>query len=100
MPTSHQFQLRLALERVLNRKVPDNFISSYGDFVKWRELLPHMRYNQRVMHALAEMTADLWSSPKKKNRFQLLRCMSRYSKNSMKTAYYGFIPRPEMDLLP
>lgn len=100
MYARHQFELRLAIERALNRKVPDNFINCYSDFVNWRELLPYMRYNQRVMHTLAEMTTELWNSPKKVNRFQLLRCMSRYSKVGTAIDYYAPVQKPLQDLLP
>jgi hypothetical protein len=102
MPTTPNLDLRIALEAALNRKVPDNFIGNYRDFVKWRDLLPHMRYNPKVMHALAQIAVDVWHGTERVNRYELLRCMVRYRTRTrtLPVAYYGPKEVPTLDLLP
>ena len=100
MPTTPNLDLRIALETALKRRVPDDLIVSYRDFVKWRDVLPHMRYNAKVMHALATLATELWNSPARANRFELLRCMVRYRTRTLPVAYYGASEEPKLDLLP
>lgn len=93
-------ELSLALEKALHRKIPDDFIGSYRDFVKWREYLPHMQYNPRVMHAMAIVATDVWDSTARINRFELLRCMVRYRKRTRAVGYYSGLEPLQHDLLP
>jgi hypothetical protein len=100
MPTTPNLDLRIALEAALKRRVPDDLIGNYRDFVKWRDLLPHMRYNPKVMHALATLATDLLNTPSRVNRYELLRCMVRYRTRTLPVAYYGPKEVPTLDLLP
>jgi hypothetical protein len=100
MPTSPNLDLRIALEAALKRRLPDDLIGTYRDFVQWRDLLPHMRYNPKVMQSIAQLAANAWHGAARVNRYELMRCMVRYRTRQLPMAYYGPKEEPKLDLLP
>ncbi|MBL7812686.1 MAG: hypothetical protein JNL57_10725 [Bacteroidetes bacterium] len=97
-------QLTAAIERLQQRKIPDDFIRDQKDFLRWRAYLPSMQYNAKVYHRLLELTLDLWHTGQRANRLQMLQCLVDYRKRDSapkRMEYYSRVPDVfSQDLLP
>jgi hypothetical protein len=75
-------QIQKAIDKIRNPYPDDKLISSYKDFLKFREFLPNYRFNPRVFHSLLKVTNETWHSRKRIGRMSLVDTLRRYLKNN------------------
>lgn len=76
MPTPYQITLTIA--DIQNPYPPDDFIKTYKDFLRVRDVLPYYRYNPRVLASLADLLDSLWYSKERISRLSLLTSIKQY----------------------
>ena len=70
--------IKRAIHELENSYPPDDFISSYNDFLKHRDFLHFYQFNPNVFWSLIELIDKLWRSEKRINRYSLLSVSKRY----------------------
>jgi len=71
-------EIRRAIHEIENNYPPDDFISSYKDFLRHRDFLHFYQFNPKVFWSLIELTSRLWRSEKRINRYSLIAVSKRY----------------------
>lgn len=74
-----QIDIRRKIIEIRSLKPSDNMISSYEDFLRYKDILSAYRFNLTTFCNLVELTYMLWQSGKKTNKASLLELISKYS---------------------
>lgn len=74
-----QIDIRRKIIEIRNLKPSDNTISSYADFLRYKDILSAYKFNLATFCILVELAYDLWRSGEKINKASLLELISKYS---------------------
>ena len=75
-------RLKKIIAKIENLYPPDDLIQSYSDFKKYRDVLHHYQYNEKVFYSLVRVTQDVWHSKKRVSRPSLITVMRNYRKKA------------------
>mgnify|MGYP001063810496 CR=1 FL=1 len=88
MPTP--YQITHAIAAIENPYPPDDFIKTYKDFLRVRDVLTYYQYNPKVLASLADMLDSLWYSKERISRISLLTSIKQYGvRVKAVREYYG-----------
>lgn len=73
-----QIQIRRKILEIKSVRPDDNLISSYTDFLRYRDTLTSYRFNIRTFSNLVRLTVELWNSKQTINKPSLLTLISSY----------------------
>lgn len=65
---------------------PDDYILTYGDFLKRRDFVRYTVFNISVFNAIVTLALDIWDTEKRINRLSLLTVLKRYNKKNPDTS--------------
>jgi hypothetical protein len=68
---------------------PDNFVTSYSDFLLHRESLPFYQFNPHVLESLLDITLEKWHGTERISRMSLLETIKRYATDISYRNYYN-----------
>ncbi len=71
-------EIRKAILEIQNQYPTDNLITSYQDFVDYREVLHLYQYNVALFCNMVDLTFRLWSTEARISRLSLLQVTKRY----------------------
>lgn len=74
-----QIEIRRKIIEIRSLKPSDKMISSYEDFLRYKDILSAYKFNLTTFCNLVELTYMLWQSGKKTNKTSLLELISKYS---------------------
>lgn len=74
----HQIELQRAIAEIENHYPANDFITTYKDFLKHREILHLYQFNMNVFCSLIDLSFYLWVSKDRINRASLLRISKKY----------------------
>ncbi len=77
-----KLEINRAIAELENNYPSDNLISSYKDFVKYRDYLHLYQYNEAVVVSLIDLIYSLWYTNQRINKTSLLTVTKRYFKKS------------------
>lgn len=70
--------IQKVIDRIKNPYPPDDLISTYKDFLRFREFIPFYQFNPKVFHAILKVTNDTWHSKKRISRLSLIDTLRKY----------------------
>ena len=70
--------IQIELAKLERKRVPDDLISSYGDFLKHRDYLRYYCFNPKVFRALIDLNLSNWHSKDRISRLSLIRSIKRH----------------------
>jgi hypothetical protein len=73
-------QLRKTIDSIHKPYPDDNLITSYKDFIKYRDYLINYKFNSSVFISLVRIANERWSSEERTNRLSLLESIKVYGK--------------------
>ena len=77
--TQKQIKIRRKIIEIKSLRPSDNMISSYADFLTYKDTLSAYKFNINTFCNLVDLTYELWQSGEKMNKASLLELISKYS---------------------
>jgi hypothetical protein len=74
-----KLRLRQAIYTLETPMPPDDLVTSYQDFLKYREILHYYQFNMKVLEHLIHITFEFWFSDKRISRLSLIQTTRRYA---------------------
>lgn len=85
----HISKIEKSIALINNPIAPDNFITSYSDFLLHRESLPFYQFNPYVLENLLDITLEKWQGTERISRMSLLVRIKRYANQDSYRTYYN-----------
>jgi len=94
MKNYKKIELQRKIVEIENPYPKDDFILTYSDFLKTRDLIAYHQFNPNSFHNIVSLANNEWRNEKRINRFSLLQKIKQYYRVNCENSKYGIKMQP------